>query len=90
MIDLNLNLCYYLKNRRLIMALSDSVKSSLQEAEPYIRNALAYSARQERPQTTLMIARILYELDSVIKIDQSNDIIENIINKFKGNGDLNE
>jgi len=69
------------------MALSESVKNSLDEAEPHIRNALAYSARQERPQVSFMIAKILYDLKSVIEIDQSNDIIENFINKYKRNED---
>ena len=31
------------------MALSDSVETSLREAEASLRNALAYAARQEKP-----------------------------------------
>ena len=31
------------------MALSESVETSLREAEASLRNALAYAARQERP-----------------------------------------
>lgn len=70
------------------MALSQTVKDSLKEAEPHIRNALAYSARQERPQTTLHIAQILNSLSLVIDADISNDFLERLINKYRINEDL--
>ena len=53
------------------MALSESVESSLKEAEQSLRNALAYAARQERP----MVCSVIAELISRIESMQSTDAI---------------
>lgn len=55
------------------MALSQSVLDSLKEAESHIRNALAYSSRQERPSTCASIAQLLSDLDSIKYVDQVLD-----------------
>ena len=44
------------------MALSESVESSLKEAESNLRNALAYAARQERPVVCAVIAELITKL----------------------------
>jgi len=41
------------------MALSESVETSLKEAESSLRNALAYAARQERPMVCSVIADLI-------------------------------
>jgi len=68
------------------MALSQSVEQSLKDAESHIRNALAYSARQERAETTYQIAQILTLLDRVIKVDAATDTLENFMSQFKNMG----
>lgn len=58
------------------MALSQSVLDSLKEAESHIRNALAYSSRQERPSTCASIAQLLSDLDSIKYVDQVLDTFD--------------
>ena len=58
------------------MALSQSVLDSLKEAESHIRNALAYSSRQERPSTCAGIAQLLSDLDSIKYVDQVLDTFD--------------
>ena len=55
------------------MALSQSVSDSLKEAESHIRNALAYSSRQERPSTCESIAKLLADVDNIRYIDDIMD-----------------
>ena len=59
------------------MALSESVESSLKEAEANLRNALAYAARQERPVVCGVIAELITKIDTVITMDSVMDKIEN-------------
>ena len=66
------------------MALSESVESSLKEAEASLRNALAYSARQEKPFVSREISEMICRIDSLIKTDQLLDTLEN---RMKGLGD---
>ena len=58
------------------MALSESVESSLKEAEANLRNALAYAARQERPVVCGVIAELITKIDTVITMDSVMDKIE--------------
>jgi len=51
------------------MPLSDTVVSSLKEAESHMRNALAYAARQERPITCQGIAQTLLEVEKLQAFD---------------------
>lgn len=59
------------------MALSESVESSLKEAEANLRNALAYAARQERPVVCGVIAELITKIDTVITMDSVMDKLEN-------------
>ena len=59
------------------MALSESVESSLREAEASLRNALAYAARQEKPFVAKNIADMVMQIDNLISADALIDKIEN-------------
>jgi hypothetical protein len=58
------------------MALSESVETSLREAESNLRNALAYAARQERPVVCGVIAELITKIDTVITMDSVMDKLE--------------
>jgi hypothetical protein len=58
------------------MALSQSVKESLDEAEAALRNALAYAARQERPMVCSVIADLISRIESVQSTDSILDKLE--------------
>lgn len=59
------------------MALSKSVEDSLKEAESNLRNALAFAARQERPMVCGVISELISKIDSIIKMDEVLDKLEN-------------
>ena len=59
------------------MALSESVETSLKEAEASLRNALAYAARQEKPFIAKHIADMIMQIDNLISADALIDKIEN-------------
>ena len=58
------------------MALSESVESSLKEAEASLRNALAYAARQERPMVCSVIADMIQRIESLQETDSILDKLE--------------
>jgi hypothetical protein len=62
------------------MALSESVETSLKDAEVALRNALSFSARQERPYVSVMISGMISNIDKLISFDKFADQIENIAN----------
>jgi Tfp pilus assembly protein PilF len=62
------------------MALSESVETSLKEAEQSLRNALAYAARQEKPFVGKHIADMIMEIDNLIAADQLIDKLEQRMN----------
>jgi Tfp pilus assembly protein PilX len=64
-------------NVRKQMALSESVETSLREAEASLRNALAYAARQEKPFVAKNIADMVMQIDNLISADALIDKIEN-------------
>lgn len=66
------------------MALSESVESSLKEAEASLRNALAYAARQERPMVCSVIADLINRIESLQSTDALLDKLEN--RKFGDSG----
>ena len=66
------------------MALSESVESSLKEAESSLRNALAYAARQEKPFVSREISEMICRIDTLVKTDQLLDKLED---RMKGNGE---
>ena len=57
------------------MALSETVKSSLRDAQENLKNALAYSARTEKPFVSKHIADMLANIDNLI---DASDMIEKI------------
>ena len=59
------------------MTLSNQVEDSLRESQECLRNALAYSARNEKPYISKHIADMLMTIDSLIDME---DIIEKIEN----------
>lgn len=59
------------------MALGKQVEESLKEAEASLRNALAYSARQERPMVCSAISEMISRIDAIIKTDSILDKLEN-------------
>ena len=59
------------------MALSESVETSLKEAEASLRNALAYAARQEKPFIAKHIADMIMQIDNLISTDAMLDKLEN-------------
>lgn len=59
------------------MALSESVETSLKEAEASLRNALAYAARQERPMVCSVVSDMISRIDTLIHTDALLDKLEN-------------
>ena len=57
------------------MALSETVKSSLRDAQENLRNALAFSARNEKPYVSKHIADMLANIDNII---DTADVIEHL------------
>ena len=58
------------------MALSESVETSLKEAEASLRNALSYAARQERPFVCSVIADMISRIESLQSTDSILDKLE--------------
>ncbi len=71
------------------MALSKSVEESVREAESHLRNALAYSARQESPYVSCIIADMISKLDQLIETDKFLDTFGGMMKKYEG-GSYNE
>ena len=64
------------------MALGEQVTENLEEACGYLRNALAFAARSERPLVCTQIARLINDLDS---IDSYDSIIDKLEENKSGN-----
>ena len=67
------------------MELSDTVKSSLRDAQENLKNALACSARTEKPYVSKHIADILASIDNII---DAADIIHRIENRKDGDSGM--
>ena len=63
------------------MALSETEKTSLRDAQENLKNALAYSARTEKPFVSKHIADMLANIDNLI---DASDMIEKIENRKEG------
>jgi len=59
------------------MELSDTVKSSLRDAQEDLKNALAYAARTEKPFVSKHIATLLADIENLIDTTEIIDKIEN-------------
>ena len=66
------------------MALSESIKNSLETAEQEIRNALSFAARSEQPGMSVSLADILQRIDALKKIDY---IVSNMEERFENGMD---
>ena len=60
------------------MKVSKQVENSVAEAISSLRNALAFAARSEEPYISKHIADKIMELDSLIKVNQLLDDLEEI------------
>ena len=58
------------------MALGDQVNENLKEASGYLRNALAFAARNERPLVCTQIAGLLGDIDRIGTFDSIFDKLE--------------
>jgi len=67
------------------MALSESVESSLKEAEASLRNALAFAARGERPLVCTQIANLIKEIESIQSFDGLMDMLDDRKPGSRGN-----
>ena len=63
------------------MALSDTVKESLRDAQEDLRNALACAARTEKPFVSKHIADMLAQIDNLI---DATEMIEKMQNRKDG------
>ena len=61
--------------RRKTMTLTNAVEYSLREAQESLRNALAFSARNEKPYISKHIADMLANIDNII---DTADVIEHL------------
>jgi hypothetical protein len=68
------------------MALSKNVKENLEEAQSYLRAALANAARSEKSTVTHQISEILVGIDRIIKSEEFSDKLEEVIEKMKKEG----
>ena len=59
------------------MALSETVKSALRDAQEDLKNALACSARTEKPFVSKHIADMLAQIDNLIDASEMLEKIEN-------------
>ena len=59
------------------MPLSNQVEDSLRESQECLRNALAFSARNEKPYISKHIADMLMTIDSLIDMEDMIEKIEN-------------
>jgi uncharacterized protein YqcC (DUF446 family) len=66
------------------MSLSNQVEDNLKEAEGCLRNALHWSAKNEKPFVSREISDMICRIDTLRKTDQLLDKLENRMN---GNGD---
>jgi len=67
------------------MELSDTVKSSLRDAQEDLKNALAYAARTEKPFVSKHIATILADIENLI---DATDMIDKIENRKDGDSGM--
>jgi hypothetical protein len=72
-------------NTRIItMALSKSVEENVKDAEQSLRAALSFSARQESPYVSCVIADMISKLDQLIQTDKFLDKVEGMMKKYEG------
>jgi len=60
------------------MALSKQVEDSLRASQEYLRDALSFSARTERPYVSKHIADMLAQIDNLVDVVPLLDKLDNI------------
>ena len=60
------------------MALSKQVEDSLRASQEYLRDALSFSARTERPYISKHIADMLSQIDNIISIVPILDTLDGV------------
>jgi len=65
------------------MTLSRQVEESLRESQECLRNALAFSARNEKPYISKHIASFLSDIDNLIDAHDLIDKVQNELNKHE-------
>lgn len=68
------------------MALSKNVKENLEEAQSYLRSALANAARSEKSTITHSISELLVGIDRIVKMEEFSDKLEELTDKIKKEG----
>ena len=66
------------------MALSNQVEENLKEAEGYLRNALHWAAKNERPVVCTTISKVIQEIETLQSFDTLMDKLENRIQGDSG------
>ena len=65
------------------MALSKQVEDSLRASQEYLRDALSFSARTERPYVSKHIADMLAQIDNLVDVVPLLDKLDNMVLKEK-------
>ena len=65
------------------MALSKQVEDSLRASQEYLRDALSFSARTERPYVSKHIADMLAQIDNLVEVVPLLDKLDNMDLKEK-------
>lgn len=68
------------------MALSKNVKENLEEAQSYLRAALANAARSEKSSIAHGISELVVGIDRIVKMEEFSDKLEEITEKMKKDG----
>ena len=65
------------------MALSKQVEDSLRASQEYLRDALSFSARTEKPYVSKHIADMLAQIDNLVEVVRLLDKLDNMDLKEK-------
>ena len=65
------------------MTLSKPVEESLRESQECLRNALAFSARNEKPYISKHKASFLSDIDNLIDAHNLMEKVQNELNKYE-------
>lgn len=68
------------------MALSPQTNEHLEDAKSSLRAALAYAARNERPNTIMALAELLTQVDKLATMDEILDSLDQMKSKWHEKG----
>ena len=72
-----------LSRRRPLMTLSKQVEDSLDEAQAALRNALAFSARNEEPYVSKHIADIMHSIENIKHVTNLMAISDKVMKQLE-------